>query len=157
MLGVIAKPPFISTFLSQENAAVESLISCSLIKSKLSYLPLPFLIGKNKMKRITSFLLTLACFIPLQQAANAQSVQLISGIAKKWRLQNYVPDNVVLWFTGSPCVNGSLELPANATKADRDRLFATVSLSKATDKPMFVFYTVNSGICTISSFGTIEQ
>jgi hypothetical protein len=45
----------------------------------------------------------------------------------------------------------------SATKVDRDRLFATVSLSKATDKPMFVFYTVNSGICTIGSFGILEQ
>jgi hypothetical protein len=70
------------------------------------------------MKSITRFLLALVCFIPLQQAANAQSVQLVSGSAKNWRLQNYVPDNVVIWFSGSPCVNGSLSLPASATKAD---------------------------------------
>jgi hypothetical protein len=62
------------------------------------------------MKGITRFLFALVCFVPLQQAANAQSVQLISGTAKNWRLQNYVPDNVVLWFTGSPCVNGQLTL-----------------------------------------------
>jgi hypothetical protein len=109
------------------------------------------------MKNIARFLLPLLCFIPLQQVVLAQQSLFLSGVAKTWRLENYVPDSVTIWFSGSACVNGLLQLPASATKADRDRLFATVSLSKATDKPMFVVYVVNSGRCDISSFGMLEQ
>ncbi|KOP26167.1 hypothetical protein AMR41_12990 [Hapalosiphon sp. MRB220] len=112
------------------------------------------------MQTMIRFLLPLLCFIPLQQAAFAQVVRgtlIVSGVAKTWRLENYVPDNVVIWYSGSACASGQLILPASATKEDRDRLFTTVSLSKTTDRPIFVNYVINSGICNIVSFGMLEQ
>jgi hypothetical protein len=82
----------------------------------------------------------------------AQEVQ-IAAVPTAWRVQNYVPQTVVLWFTGSTCANGQLTLPATAVKADSDRLYATVMMGKAAGKKVYVYYTANAGGCLINSFG----
>jgi hypothetical protein len=89
-------------------------------------------------------------------AAQAQTVQQLSVVPTSWRLENYVASGVVLWFTSSTCTNGQLSLPANSVKADHDRLFATISLAKATGKKAFVRYTSDGSSCLIARFGLLE-
>jgi hypothetical protein len=117
---------------------------------------------KNLVKTIfTTFVLpalAAAALLVISTTASAQAVaKSITAVPNAWRLENYVPDAVTLWFTTSECANGNLSLPAAATKADRDRLFAVVMAGKAASKPVFVYYTVNNGGCTINSFGMIES
>lgn len=81
----------------------------------------------------------------------------IVAVPTAWRLQNYVGSNVALWFTGSPCANGLLVLPANATTAEVNRLWSTVMGAKISGKRVQIFYTVNADSCVIGSFGLIEE
>jgi hypothetical protein len=79
------------------------------------------------------------------------------GVPSAWRLENYLVDNVTLWFTGSSCVNGSLSMPVNATKSDKDRLWAAVSVGKAAGRSVFVYYQpITATECRITSFGLTE-
>jgi hypothetical protein len=82
----------------------------------------------------------------------AQEVQ-IAAVPTAWRVQNYVPQTVVLWFTGSTCINGQLTLPGTAVKADSDRLYATVMMGKAAGKKVYLYYTASAGGSLINSFG----
>jgi hypothetical protein len=101
--------------------------------------------------RCISIPIALAASALWSSAASSQS--LISGSTATWRLQNYVPNQIVLYFTGSPCTSGSLGLPSNAVQADQDRLWALILTSKATGSPVYIYYFNNGGVCTIASFG----
>lgn len=90
-------------------------------------------------------------------ASQAQTAQSVSAVPTAWRLENYVAGGVVLWYTPSTCANGQLSLPASAVKADHDRLFATISLAKATGKKAFVYYSNSGSSCLIVSFGMLEE
>jgi hypothetical protein len=90
-------------------------------------------------------------------ASQAQTVQQLSVVPTAWRLENYVAGGVVLWFISSICTNGQLSLPVNSVKTDHDRLFATISLAKATGKKAFVRYTSDGSTCLIASFGMLEE
>lgn len=106
---------------------------------------------------LTRLSLVLMTLLSPSAAFAQQTWFQIQGVATRWRLENYVPDNVVIWYSGSPCTNGQLLLPGNAKKEDRDRLFATASLSRSTNRPMFVYYIINGNRCEIVSFGMLEQ
>ncbi len=86
--------------------------------------------------------------------SHAASVSLLSN-ASGWRLENYTPGGVVLWYTGSQCTNGRLELPAGSTAADQKRLWATITTAKTTGRKMFVFYDNSNApnACPLISFG----
>jgi hypothetical protein len=86
-------------------------------------------------------------------AASAQTLTLIEGSTAAWRLQNYVPNSVALYYTGSPCTSGSLVMPSTAVQADQDRLWALIMTSKATGNSVYMYYSEDAGVCTISSFG----
>lgn len=106
------------------------------------------------MKRIF-LLLCLMTFGLSSVRANAAEVYL-SAVPTAWRLQNYIPDTVALFLTGSGCGPvGFLYMPSNATKTDRDRLYNTIMAAKLAKKPVFIFY--DSTTCVISSFGLSEQ
>lgn len=113
--------------------------------------------GSSIVKKVTISMLVLFGIVPLPQPTNAQQIYFLSGSAKLWRLANYVPSTLALFYTGSVCAPGKLVLPANASEGDRDRLYSTISLSKTTNRPVFVYYSVNGGNCEISSFGMLEQ
>jgi hypothetical protein len=85
--------------------------------------------------------------------ASAQSIVGITAVPTSWLIQNYVPNQVVLWFTGSPCSNGQLIFPPTAVQADQDRLWAMILAAKATGQQVVVYYYVNNGACIISSYG----
>jgi hypothetical protein len=106
----------------------------------------------NQTKRLAILLLILI----FSKLALAQTGSIIA-IPSTWRLENYVSDNVVLWYTGSTCANGLMKLPVSASKADRDRLWVTVSLGKSSDKKVFIIYYPQSTTCEIISFGLMED
>jgi hypothetical protein len=110
------------------------------------------------LNRYNRFLRTLAfgiyvCLIP--SAAFSQSAN-IESIPTGWRLENY-PGNtgangVTLWFTGSPCVNGQLQLPANASSDDANRLWSTIISAKMANRAVGINYSKSGNSCTITSF-----
>jgi hypothetical protein len=71
-----------------------------------------------------------------------------------WRLQVYIPDLVVAYYTPSPCVGGSITFSSNATQDDRSRFYALVLSAQATGKKVGVYYETVSGGCQITSFYT---
>jgi hypothetical protein len=86
-------------------------------------------------------------------SASAQTLVQITAIPSGWLLQNYVPGNATLWFTGSSCNNGQLVLPPTAIQADSDRLWGMILTAKTTLQTVVVYYYVSSGTCYISSYG----
>lgn len=82
----------------------------------------------------------------------------MSGSPKNWRLESYVSGSgVVLWFTGSPCTNGRLDMP-NASEAEKNRLWSLILTAKTSGKNVFVYYdNANApAACPIVSFGIDE-
>lgn len=86
---------------------------------------------------------------------SAQSTN-IEAIPSGWRLENYpsntVANGVTLWYTGSACVNGHLQLPPNASSDDANRLWSTIISAKLSNRPVGVLYSKNGDTCTILSF-----
>jgi len=87
-------------------------------------------------------------------SASAQTLLSVSGVPSAWILQNYVPNQVWLYYTGapSPCVNGGLSFPSTAVQADQDRLWAMIIAAKIAAQPVIVYYTVSGSSCFISSY-----
>ena len=85
--------------------------------------------------------------------SHAQSLIYLSAVPTAWRLQNYIPNNIVLYYTGSNCGQGILELAPNATDADKNRLYATIAAAKASQLSVYVYYTQTGTQCLIQSFG----
>lgn len=88
----------------------------------------------------------------------AQGAQVyLAGVPSAWRLQNYLSGVVVVWYSGSGCASGRLSLPATATAADANRLYATINAAKNMGTKVFVYYDSADANCTISSFGVPDQ
>jgi hypothetical protein len=85
-------------------------------------------------------------------SASAQTLYSVTGVPTNWQIQNYVPNNVVVYYTGSSCVNGALSLPSTAVQADMDRLWALMLTAKATGQQVTIYYTVSGSDCLIASF-----
>jgi len=106
------------------------------------------------MKKILPSVFFAAHFMMCNCASAAEVY--ISAVPTNWRLQNYIPDTLAIYFSSSSCApNGYLLMPANATKADRDRLYNTIMAAKLAKRPVFILY--ESTTCTINSFGLLEQ
>jgi hypothetical protein len=90
-------------------------------------------------------------------APNVFADTQIQVVPTAWRLQSY-GGNTVLFFTGSPCTYGRLDVPTTWSVDQSKLLLATVMAAKASRIPMFVYYvTDTSGNCTITSFGLDSQ
>jgi len=77
---------------------------------------------------------------------------VVNAVPTNWKIESYVAGgSVVLWFTGSPCASGKLELPSGASATDHNRLFTSVLTAKTAGKTMVIFYEDTT--CVISSFG----
>ena len=84
--------------------------------------------------------------------AQTQDIAL-EEVPTAWRLQDYLSNDVTVWFTGaSGCTTGHLIFTANATTDDRNRFWALVMAAKHAGTPVGVFYTNANGECTITSF-----
>ncbi|MET0357344.1 MAG: hypothetical protein ABW044_11225 [Cellvibrio sp.] len=95
------------------------------------------------------FLLLLIIF-PIGSATYADVVG-IDAVPKDWKLENYIGGTVALWYTGSSCSNGSLQLPASATKEDKDRLWSLILAAKLANKKVSIRY--DNTACTLVSYG----
>lgn len=76
-----------------------------------------------------------------------------SVVPTAWRLESYGSNSVVIWYTPSRCGTGQIVLPATATLADHNRLYATVLSAKATGAKVFINYNDDTGSCIIISYG----
>ena len=83
--------------------------------------------------------------------AQAQSIEL-GGVPTAWRLQDYNNGQVTLFFTGSSCPSGRLDLLASASNESKNRLWATVMTGKIARQPVGVHYHVSGGQCVIDDF-----
>jgi hypothetical protein len=103
-------------------------------------------------RRFAAAAIALAC-----TSAGVQAQQVVDAVPSGWRLQTYVPNNVVLWYTGSVCPNGQLAFRPTATDKDKDRLWITVLTGKAAQKRVVVYYTQEGTSCWIDSFLAKEE
>ena len=83
----------------------------------------------------------------------------LSTIPTSWRLQNYIGDGVVSWFTGSACTNGQLSFGSNASMDDKNRYWSVIMAAKVAGKPVVVYYEDSSApnTCIITSFLLKEE
>jgi len=100
------------------------------------------------MKKLVANLVLLASIAAAMPAASAEV--LMEGDPANWRVQNYVPNSVVTYITGSPCQYGQLTYPPNATTEDKDRYFAMILTARSTGRRVGIFY--ESSNCQIQSF-----
>src|ERR1700736_3880571 len=109
-------------------------------------------------KMLVAFLALGACGSPVLAQTCGSAVCEIDGYASTWRVENYVPNSVVLWFVDSVnCgTKGGVFFASTATDADRNRLLAVIAMAKAVAAQMFFRYNVNNGSCTVASFGFLE-
>ncbi len=83
--------------------------------------------------------------------ATTAQADLIEAIPSGWRLQDYGPSGMSVYFTGSPCSSGQLAFPS-ATGFSPDRFWATVMTAKVTSRMIGVYYHVANGSCVIDNF-----
>lgn len=98
----------------------------------------------------------LTCLIP--QHADAQVHTVIVEVPTGWKIQNYIPNGVTIWFAPTNCVNGNLSLPAHATEQDRDRLWALLVSAKISQTPVQIYYNryEDGRSCEITSFAAVN-
>lgn len=113
-----------------------------------------------RVSRIERFIRLFGCVIGAMfaillsppETAVAQTSMEIQAVPSSWLVQEYVPSQLVLWYTGSSCNNGYLAFPSNATQADQNLLASMVLTAKATGQQIIVYYYVQNDLCLISSF-----
>jgi hypothetical protein len=77
----------------------------------------------------------------------------LEAVPTGWRLQNYVdPQDVVTWFTGSPCTNGQLSFPSTTSAEIKNRYYSLILSAKISGKTVGIFYQYTGGTCMITSF-----
>ena len=103
-----------------------------------------------KSRLILILLMTLPVWFSLP--GETQTAIQLEGSPANWRLQNYAPNNITLWFTGSSCANGQLSAD-NLSSSDQSRLYATILAAKLSNASVLVFYSQSGASCEISSFG----
>lgn len=99
--------------------------------------------------------------------ALALAGQLVPGISRAstlsimevptaWRLENYVGNSVVAWFTSATCTGGvsQIHFGADATTDDKNRFWSLVMTAKVTNKKVAIYY--DSASCNIVSFSLPE-
>jgi len=100
------------------------------------------------------------CFTVLffSVGAYANNVSLVA-VPTGWKLQNYVSENVVIWYSGSPCANGQLTFGANATVNDKNRLWSLIMAAKISGASVEVYYedSLAPTNCIITSFSLIPE
>ena len=107
-----------------------------------------------------SLFIVLFCSAPLtlltSAGAYADNVN-IEANPSTWKLQNYIGDGVVLWYTGSSCASGQMTFGTGATSDDKNRLWSTVMAAKVSGRKVYVAYDNSTANCYITSFGMHNQ
>lgn len=97
--------------------------------------------------------LILSVFILIMSIPVHSEIISLEVVPEAWKLENYINDNVVVWYAGSSCVNGRLLLPGNASLDDKNRLWSVIMAAKVSSKKVFVRYDNSTSSCFIESFG----
>lgn len=104
------------------------------------------------MKRALISLASLASLLPGSAMAAGMS---LAEVPTAWRLENYMGNNVVAWYTSATCSNGSqLHFGSDAMTDDKNRFWSIVMTAKVSSRKVFVYY--ESTNCNIVSFGFPE-
>lgn len=92
--------------------------------------------------------------LALMSASTSAAEVPISAIPTKWHLQNYISNNVVVWFSGSSCNSGQLTFNASADINDKNRFWSMVMAAKIASKKITVYYdnSASPNQCIITSF-----
>jgi hypothetical protein len=106
---------------------------------------------KNSARR--SALISCFATAALLTVGTVSATMSLTGPATNWRIQTYGGGKVVLWYTGSSCGSGQLQLAASETLDAHKLLAAMILSSKATGDKMTVGYDIINGTCTISDIG----
>jgi hypothetical protein len=109
--------------------------------------------GSMLIKYKKSFFL-LMLFVLFSGNASADVVSMVA-VPTSWKLENYIGDNVVAWYTESTCTNGLIKFSSSATTDDKDRFWAVVMTGKVSGESIFVRY--DSDDCSIQSFGMTQE
>lgn len=110
---------------------------------------------KTTKSRRTLLALIAGIFFSFSSLAFADTP--INAVPTGWILQSY-GGSAVLWYTGSTCTNGQLLLDPSWSSDQSKLLWSTIMTAKASQLPVTIWYTVNSGgSCIITSFALNSQ
>ena len=100
------------------------------------------------------FVIILIFFVGIAAHAQTQTLVNMEGSPAGWRLQDYPGGTpaVTVWLTGSPCTNGQLSFPSNATIDDQNRFWALIMAAKIAGQTVGVYYYVSGSSCILQSF-----
>ncbi|MCP3661923.1 MAG: hypothetical protein GY696_05400 [Gammaproteobacteria bacterium] len=107
-----------------------------------------------------SLLLYLLCGALVTVSANVFAANVsVTATPTAWRLQNYVGDKVVAYYTGSTCDHGQLTFGSNGTNDDKNRFWSVIMSAKIARKPVIVYYDNSAAPaqCLITSFMLVEE
>jgi len=90
-------------------------------------------------------------------ATPAFADSVIEVVPTAWRLQDYLDGSVWTYFTGSPCSQGHLTLPASTPADSKNRYWSMIMSAKFSGKIVGVYYVNNNGSCIIQNFYLREQ
>ena len=111
-------------------------------------LPFPLArLGRKTFRRTVLGLMSAAVAL----TATAAQADLLEAVPTGWRLQDYGPSGVSVYFTGSPCSSGQLKFPST-TGFSPDRFWATITTAKVASRTVGIYYHVDNGSCVIDSF-----
>lgn len=102
--------------------------------------------------------ITALFFLFVSVSVHANNVSLVA-VPTGWKLQNYVVENVVIWYSGSACTNGRLSFDGNASVNDKNRLWSLIMAAKISGASVEVYYedSLAPTDCTITSFSLIPE
>ncbi|KRA63874.1 hypothetical protein ASD79_21520 [Caulobacter sp. Root655] len=101
------------------------------------------------MKKIATIALLASALLA---ASPALADNYFEAVPTGWKMQNYVPNNLITYYTGTACYAGQISFGPNATNEDKNRFYSLVLTAQTTGKKIGVFYETVSGSCQISSF-----
>ena len=105
----------------------------------------------SKSRRRAPVALGLLMAVSAALTATTAQADLIEAVPTGWRLQDYGPSGVNIYFTGSPCQSGLISVPSSPDFS-KDRFWATIMTAKVTSRMVGVYYHVDGDSCVIDSF-----
>lgn len=104
-----------------------------------------------RVKRAGVLVRSLIAGMAIMGAAGAAADEIVA-VPTNWRIQDYGGGAVDLWFTGSSCTNGHLQLAPSVPEGTKDRLWSALLTAKVSDRPIGIFYHFTGSDCIIDSF-----
>ncbi|MGA7436743.1 MAG: hypothetical protein WBW32_01295 [Luteibacter sp.] len=103
-------------------------------------------------KSIRKGVVAVSCLLALGTSASAMATAHIMVPANQILLQNQIGTTPVLFFAGSGCSNGHLNLDPTQSSDREKLLWATILSAKASGVNVSFDYDMNGDICYIRNF-----